>query len=140
MRPDELPTLPVEEGISLRDVVEKVGTAVGAITLVFLLVETVGWPGWLALPPLLLLHWRRTPERADDGPRVTGPPGAPEVHWLEEAYASRQRGTGLSTLAVRYDVDPDWLESELSRPRNTPVTGREGSVGRGLAREGGGAR
>jgi hypothetical protein len=88
--------------------------------LVFFLVETIGWQGWLALPPLVWLHWRRHPDPRDFGPRVTGAPGVPETYWLEDAYASRQRGTGISTLAVRYDVDPDWLESELSRFAPTP--------------------
>jgi hypothetical protein len=120
MRTDELPTMPKEEGVSLRGVGEKLAGAVAAVALVFFLVETVGWPGWLALPPLLWLHWSRGPVPRDDGPRVTGAPGVPETHWLDDAYSSRQRGTGISTLAVRYDVDPDWLESELLRFAPTP--------------------
>jgi hypothetical protein len=120
MRPDELPALPREEGVSLRDVGEGFAGALAAVALVFFLVETIGWQGWLALPPLVWLHWRRHPDPRDFGPRVTGAPGVPETYWLEDAYRSRQRGTGISTLAVRYDVDPDWLESELSRFAPTP--------------------
>ena len=120
MRRDELPTLPKEEGLSLRDVGEKLAGAVAAVALAFFLVDQVGWLGWLAVPPLLWLHSRNTPEPTDDGPRVTGAPGVPETNWLEDAYASRQRGTGIATLAVRYDVDPDWLAGELSRFASTP--------------------
>jgi len=124
MRPDELPALPKEEGVSLREVGERFAGALGAVALVFFLVETVGWPGWLALPPLVWLHWRRHPQPTEDGPRVTGAPGVPVTHWLEDAYASRQRGTGISTLAVRYDVDPDWLADELDGMRQVAIDDR----------------
>ena len=45
------------------------------------------------------------------------PPYAAHTDWLEEASASHRRGTGIATLAVRYDVDPDWLAAELTKPR-----------------------
>ena len=63
------------------------------------------------------VNLRREPQAREHVPWV---PAVPESAWLEEAYASRQRGTGISTLAVRYDVDPDWLERELSGFAPTP--------------------
>jgi hypothetical protein len=77
----------------------------------------------LAVPVMVALVYglNEVIERTDWWPsepeRVPLPEG-----WLEEADASHRRGTGISTLAVRYDVEPDWLEAELSRFASTPRT------------------
>jgi hypothetical protein len=43
-------------------------------------------------------------------------PALPAHEWLDDARASYARGTHISTLAVRYDVEPEWLEGELRKP------------------------
>jgi hypothetical protein len=112
---DETPTHVKEEGFSLRDAGLTVAEAVGAVGVTAGLVDQVGPAGLLAFPPLLWLFWhslRREPEVREKVPWMTN---VSETQWLEDAYASRLRGTGISTLAVRYDVDPEWLEAELDR-------------------------
>ena len=104
-----------EEGFSLRDAGLTVAEAIGAVGMTALLVDRVGPAGLVAFPPLLWLFWRslrREPEVREDVPWLAE---IPETQWLEDARASRLRGTSISTLAVRYDVDPDWLASELAR-------------------------
>jgi hypothetical protein len=116
----ERPTHLKEEGFSLRAAGLTVAEAVGAVGITAGLVEQVGPAGLLAFPPLLWVFWRslrREPEVREHVPWMAE---VPETQWLEDAYASRQRGTGIATLAVRYDVDADWLESELSRFAPTP--------------------
>jgi hypothetical protein len=77
----------------------------------------IGPWAWAALPFLLGLVWV-IPETGDDGellPPLDAPPGISQTHWLEDAYGSWMRGTHVTTLAVRYDLDPSFLEDELER-------------------------
>ncbi len=117
---DETPTHLREEGFSLRDAGLTIARAMGAIGLTALLVDWVGAAGILAFPALLFVFWRdlnREPVAQEEVPWL---PEVPENQWLDDAFASRQRGAGISTLAVRYGVEPDWLEAELSRFTPTP--------------------
>ena len=113
-RLNESPGHMKEEGFTLRDAGLTVAEAVGAVGITAALVDRVGPAGLLAFPPLLLLFWRKLrqpPEPAEKRPWLNAEPNG---QWLEEAYASWRRGTHISTLAVRYDVDPEWMESELA--------------------------
>jgi hypothetical protein len=61
--------------------------------------------GWVAFVIALQTLPERIPIRA-------AAPYTPD-EWLEDARASYARGTHISTLAVRYEVEPDWLEEQL---------------------------
>jgi hypothetical protein len=114
---DEMPTHLKEEGFSLRDAGLTVAEAVGAVGITAGLVDQVGPAGLLAFPPLLWVFWRSLRREPEVRGHVPWMAEVPETQWLEDAYASRQRGTGIPTLAVRYDVDPDWLAAELDAYR-----------------------
>jgi hypothetical protein len=133
---DETPTHLKEEGFSMRDAGLTVAEAVAAMGVTATLVEQVGPAGLVALPPLLWLFWRslrREPEVREDVPWLTE---IPETQWLEEANASWLRGADISTLAVRYGVEPGWLEAELVRMRQVALDDRPGVDARRQRAEG----
>ena len=99
---------------------DKLGAVLCPLALVLFLADEVGAWAWAALPPLLWLFLSRKPEAEPDEEDRPFPPPHSDANWLPEAYASRLRGTGISTLAVRYNVDPNWLAAELSRFVTTP--------------------
>ena len=120
---DEMPALR-EEGFSARDAGRTLVRALSAVATTAWIVALVGPLGLLSFPASVWLFWRdmnAEPVEREDVPWMTQPP---ESQWLDDAYASRQRGTGISTLAVRYDVDPDWLETELARDRAVAIDDR----------------
>jgi hypothetical protein len=61
--------------------------------------------GFVALVVALEVTQARMPAKAEA-------PYTPD-EWFEDARASYARGTHISTLAVRYDVEPHWLEKQL---------------------------
>jgi hypothetical protein len=79
--------------------------------------QHVGPVGLVAVPVLALLAWFLPDREEDVGVHtpLDGPPGVPRTYWLEDAYGSWSRGTHISTLAVRYDVEPELLREELDR-------------------------
>jgi hypothetical protein len=119
-RRDERPAHLKDEGLSARDAGLTLAKAFGAVATTAWIVSVIGPLGLGFFPVSVWLFWRNLnaePVVREQVPWMTEPPA---TQWLEDAYASRQRGTGISTLAVRYDVDAEWLEAELSRFAPTP--------------------
>ena len=112
---DESPAHLNEEGFSARDAGLTLAKGLSAVLTTSWVVAMVGPAGLVVFPGALWLFWRSLGAEPVVKERVPWMPAVPENQWLEDAYASRQRGTGISTLAVRYGVEPDWLDAELSR-------------------------
>jgi hypothetical protein len=119
-RRDERPAHLKDEGLSARDAGLTLAKAFSVVATTAWIVSLVGPVGLVFFPGSLWLFWRSLnaePVVQDQVPWLAHPP---DGQWLEDAYASHRRGTGISTLAVRYDVDADWLDAELSRFAPTP--------------------
>ena len=59
---------------------------------------------------LVVVAARQLEARFEGKPALIVPTG----DWLDDARASYGRGTDISTLAVRYGVEPGWLEQRLT--------------------------
>ena len=103
----------------MRDAGRALAESLSAVGVTLALVAWVGPLGFLAFPVLAWLFWgslRREREPVTEAPWL---PDEPDTRWLDDAYASRRRGTDISTLAVRYGVEPQWLAARLAERERT---------------------
>jgi hypothetical protein len=54
-----------------------------------------------------------TPSSGEARPPYAPPPPLASAEWIDDARAAYGRGTHITTLAVRYGVEPEWLEDQL---------------------------
>jgi hypothetical protein len=111
---NESPARMREEGFSIRDAGRTLAESLSAVAVTLALVGWIGPLGLLAFPLSVWLFWRGMQRQSEHAEKVAWLPADPPSQWLEDAYASRRRGTGITTLAVRYGVDPQWLEAQLA--------------------------
>ena len=114
MARDQSPAHMKEEGFSMSDAGRTLAESLSAVAATLALVAWIGPLGWLAFPLSVWLFWKSMRRQSEEGEEVAWLAEETPNQWLDDAYASRQRGTDISTLAVRYDVEPGWLEAEFA--------------------------
>jgi hypothetical protein len=91
--------------------------ALGVIALAAFLGEQAGLIGWLiplVVLAVILVLGKGTGRENEEPRQYEYPARFTPDEWLDDAHASYARGTHISTLAVRYDVEPEWLEEQFA--------------------------